>query len=64
MSKEVNKAFPEMQGFSKRNLQRMRQFAQLYPDLQIAPQAVAQLPWGHISLLIHNDAMCLNALAQ
>jgi len=53
ISHDIKKAFPKMQGFSKRNLQRMRQFAQLYPNLQIAPQAVAQLPWGHISFLIH-----------
>jgi len=52
-SHDLRQAFPEMQGFSKRNLQRIRQFTQLYPDLPIAPQAVAQLPWGHISLLIH-----------
>lgn len=52
-SHDMRRAFPEMQGFSVRNLQRMRQFAQLYPDLAIAPQAVAQLPWGHIALLIH-----------
>ena len=52
-SADMRQAFPQMQGFSKRNLQRMRQFAEHYPDLLIAPQAVAQLPWGHISLLIH-----------
>lgn len=51
-SHDMRQEFPEMQGFSVRNLQRMRQFAQLYPDLLITPQAVAQLPWGHISLLI------------
>ena len=48
-SHDMRQAFPEMQGFSKRNLQRMRQFATIYPDLSIAPQAVAQLPWGHIN---------------
>ncbi len=53
-SHDMRQAFPEMQGFSKRNLQRMRQFAQLYHDLLITPQAVAQMPWGHISLLIHS----------
>jgi predicted nuclease of restriction endonuclease-like (RecB) superfamily len=53
ISHDMRTAFPEMKGFSKRNLQRMRQFAMLYPDLSIAPQAVAQLPWGHICLLIH-----------
>jgi predicted nuclease of restriction endonuclease-like (RecB) superfamily len=52
-SHDMRQAFPEIQGFSKRNLQRMRQFAELYPNLKIAPQAVAQLPWGHISFLIH-----------
>ncbi len=31
----------------------MRQFAARFPDITIAPQAVAQLPWGHISVLIH-----------
>lgn len=52
-SHDMRQAFPEMQGFSVRNLQRIKQFAQLYPDLLITPQAVAQLPWGHVSLLIH-----------
>jgi predicted nuclease of restriction endonuclease-like (RecB) superfamily len=52
-SADMRQAFPQMQGFSKRNLQRMRQFAEQYPNLLIAPQAVAQLPWGHIFLLIH-----------
>lgn len=31
----------------------MRQFTAYYPDFKILPQAVAQLPWGHISVLIH-----------
>lgn len=52
-SHDMRQAFPEMQGFSVRNLQRIKQVAQLYPDLLITPQAVAQLPWGHVSLLIH-----------
>jgi len=50
LSNDMRRAFPGAQGFSRRNLYRMRQFAQLYPDLQIVPQLVAQLPWGHISL--------------
>jgi predicted nuclease of restriction endonuclease-like (RecB) superfamily len=53
-SHDMRQTFPEMQGFSVRNLQRMKQFAHLYPDLAITPQAVAQLPWGHISLLIQS----------
>lgn len=53
LSNDLQHAFPETSGFSVRNLQRMRQFVTHYPDFQILPQAVAQLPWGHISVLIH-----------
>jgi predicted nuclease of restriction endonuclease-like (RecB) superfamily len=53
LSLDLQNAFPETSGFSIRNLQRMRQFAARFPDITIAPQAVAQLPWGHISVLIH-----------
>ncbi|MDX1902053.1 MAG: DUF1016 N-terminal domain-containing protein [Gammaproteobacteria bacterium] len=52
-SHDMRQAFPEMQGLSVRNLQRMKQFATLYIDSPIATQAVSQLPWGHICLLIH-----------
>ena len=31
---------------SVRNLRRMRQFSQIYPDFLIRPQVVAELPWG------------------
>jgi hypothetical protein len=40
----MRNSFPEMQGFSKRNLEHMRRFAQLYPDIDFAKQAVSQLP--------------------
>jgi len=52
LSNDLRNAFPETHGFSTRNLQRMQQFASTYPDFAITPQAVAQLPWGHIALLI------------
>ncbi len=42
-SHDLRMSSPGMQGFSVRNLQRMRQFATLYPNLEIAPQTVAQL---------------------
>lgn len=53
LSHDLQHAFPEISGFSVRNLRRMRQFAAHFPDITIMPQAVAQLPWGHISFLIH-----------
>ncbi len=49
-SHDMRQAFPDMQGFSITNLKRMRLFSQTYPDFEIGPQPVGQLPWGHISL--------------
>ncbi len=43
ISHDLRMSSPGMQEFSVRNLQRMRQFATLYPNLEIAPQTVAQL---------------------
>jgi predicted nuclease of restriction endonuclease-like (RecB) superfamily len=44
--------FPDMKGFSPRNLKYMRKFAAIYPGIQIVQQAVAQIPWGHIIRLM------------
>ena len=51
-SHDMRQAFPEMQGLSVRNLQRMKQFATIYSESEITAQAVSQLPWGHITRLI------------
>lgn len=47
LSVDLKHAFPEMQGFSPRNLKYMRRFAGLWPDEQIVQRCVAQLPWRH-----------------
>jgi len=39
--------FPEMKGFSSRNLKYMRALAEAYSDARFVQQAVAQIPWGH-----------------
>jgi predicted nuclease of restriction endonuclease-like (RecB) superfamily len=44
LSHDLQNSFPETHGFSKRNLERMRQFAQTYTVLEFAAQAVPQLP--------------------
>lgn len=49
-SKDMRQDLPEMQGYSVTNLKRMRRVAMQYPK---GPQPVAQIPWGHISVLIH-----------
>ena len=45
-------AFPDMKGFSPRNLKYMRAFAQAWPDAQFVQQAAALLPWGHNLVLL------------
>ncbi|WP_440709010.1 PDDEXK nuclease domain-containing protein [Herbiconiux sp. YIM B11900] len=52
LANDLRAAFPEMRGFSPRNLTYMRTFAAAWPDLAIAQQTVAQLPWGHVTVLL------------
>ncbi len=47
LSHDLQVAFPDMKGFSSRNLKYMRSFAEAYPDEQFVQQLVAQIPWGH-----------------
>jgi predicted nuclease of restriction endonuclease-like (RecB) superfamily len=44
--------FPNLKGFSQRNLIYMRSMYKFCNVHEISPQAVAQLPWGHIRLLV------------
>ncbi len=46
LATDLANAFPGVAGFSKRNLELMRQFAESYPD-GIYETAVSQIPWGH-----------------
>ena len=48
LGRDLRKSFPEMQGFSTRNLQFMRSFAKEFPDAAIVKQLVSLLPWGHV----------------
>lgn len=47
LAEDLRLAFPEMKGFSPRNLKYMRAFAQAWPDEAIVQEALAQLPWYH-----------------
>ncbi|MGM8061696.1 PDDEXK nuclease domain-containing protein [Vogesella indigofera] len=44
---DLRAAFPEMKGFSPRNLKYMRAFAEAWPDRQFVQEVLAQLPWYH-----------------
>jgi predicted nuclease of restriction endonuclease-like (RecB) superfamily len=52
LAKDLTAAFPDMKGFSRRNLLYMRSFAEQWPEAEFVQQAVAQLPWGHNILII------------
>lgn len=52
LAADLTRLFPEMRGFSARNLKYMRAFAQTWPDAEIVQQLVALLPWGHNLRLI------------
>ena len=47
LAQDLSREFPDMKGFSPRNLKYMRAFAEAWPDEQIVQQFVAQIPWGH-----------------
>lgn len=49
---DLSAEFPDMRGFSSRNLQYMRAFAEAWPDAAIVQQAAAELPWFHLCTLL------------
>lgn len=52
LAHDLRTAFPDMKGFSPRNLKYMRAFAAAWPDEAIVQEVLAQLPWYHqITLL-------------
>lgn len=53
LSADLRAEFPDSRGFSPRNLVYMRSFARAWPGpSEITQQAVAQLPWGHVTVLL------------
>jgi len=52
LSRDILSEFPNIQGFSVRNLKYMRKFAEIYPDFQKVQRGVALLPWrNNLTLL-------------
>ena len=51
IAREIKMDFPNIKGFSERNLKRMKRFYNEYKEYGKVPQAVAHLPWGHNILL-------------
>lgn len=52
LSADLQEAFPDMKGFSPRNLKYMRRFSEVWPQREIVQAVLAQLTWYHnIALL-------------
>lgn len=47
LAHDLRTAFPEMKGFSPRNLKYMRAFSEAWPDGDFVQGVLAQLPWYH-----------------
>ena len=47
LAQDLRTAFPEIKGFSPRNLKYMRAFAEAWPDAEFVQAVLAQLPWYH-----------------
>lgn len=52
LSVDLKLEFPNIKGFSIRNLKYMRKIAEEYPDFEFVQQVVAQIPWGHNIVLL------------
>jgi len=52
LAADLQREFPGIKGFSRRNLNYMKQLAECWPDAAKVPQLVAQIPWGHNRLLL------------
>ncbi len=66
LATDLKTAFPELKGFSTRNLKYMKAFANSWADFPIGQQLAAQLPWFHHCLLLDkiNDRDTIRWYAQ
>lgn len=52
LATDLKRAFPEMRGFSPRNLKYMRRFAEVWAEEEFVQQVAAQLPWFQSCVLL------------
>ena len=52
LSHDLSHEFPQMKGFSSRNLKYMRAFAVAYSDETFVQQVAAQIPWFHNCVIL------------
>jgi predicted nuclease of restriction endonuclease-like (RecB) superfamily len=52
LARDLRREFPDMKGFSPRNLKYMRAFGESYADEPFVQQVAAQIPWFHHCVLL------------
>ncbi len=52
LSRDLRREFPDMKGFSPRNLRYMKAFAEAWPDEPFVQQVAAKLPWFHLCTVL------------
>ena len=52
LAADIRISFPNVKGYSVRNLKYMAKFAETYPDEEFVQQAVAQIPWSHNTVIL------------
>ena len=52
LARDIKQEFPNLTGYSMRNLKYMRKFAEIFGDEAIVPTLLAQLTWSHHRLLM------------
>ncbi len=52
LAHDLKSTFPEVKGFSPRNLKYMRRFAEAWPDPAVVQQLLHKVPWFHLCTLL------------
>ena len=56
LAKDLQRAFPDMRGFSAQNLWRMKQIYETYKDREKLSTLLRELPWSHNVLIVHHTS--------
>lgn len=56
LAKDLQRAFPDMRGFSAQNLWRMKQIYETYKDHEKLSTLLRELPWSHNVLIVHHTS--------
>jgi len=52
LAADLRRSFPDLQGFSARNLKYMRALGAAFPEEAFVQQVAAQIPWFHLCILL------------